>query len=492
MKKILLIIILLGSVLAKAQNAIDLYEFSSVIYQGTAKSAAMGNAIGAVGQDFSAISINPASLGLFRRSSFVFTPALYLSSTVSKYQGSNGDDRAIKMPINNIGLTWTSEINDGSLKSVSFALGMNRTNNYTFNSYLSGDNRHTSLVDAYFSAMEANNINSANDLYDFSPNNLYPLWYTYVIDSIAPDYYTTYVPAGGLNQQRGVVKRGKANELSFSAGFNFNEKWFLGIGLNVPHFNRDMTTEYKETNLYPDEFRNWSQQEVITSSGWGVNAKIGVIVFPVKWLRLGATFHTPTIYRVDESWYTKTFSRFNNNSYSYQSEIGTYTYTLTTPYRLGANAAVIFGNFGMITADYEYIDYTNIRASTHDYNFTHLNNDIDARFNSTSNIRIGTEWRYQNLCFRGGYAFYGSPYGFNDDRLRTNSYSCGLGYTYHDFTIDLAYVLSRRTNTYQLYSEYTLYPAVYHEGDQDVVDDTKVKETTNINQLVVSFKFRLD
>ena len=154
--------------------------------------------------------------------------------------------------------------------------------------------------------------------------------------------------------------------------------------------------------------------------------------------------------------------------------------------------ALVFGNYGMISADYEFTDYSTMRASANDYNYSHLNDKVKTTFTSTSNIRVGTEWRYQNFCFRGGYALYGSPYGFNDDRLRTNAYSCGFGYTYHKFTLDMAYVLNRRTNNYQLYSEYSLYPALYYEGDTEIADDTNVKETTNIHQLVVSFRFRLD
>jgi hypothetical protein len=68
-----------------------------------------------------------------------------------------------------------------------------------------------------------------------------------------------------------------------------------------------------------------------------------------------------------------------------------------------------------------------------------------------------------------------------------------LGYTYHRFTIDAAYVFSQRQNSYNLYEQYSEFPALYENQNGDLVaDDTKVKETTNINQVVISFKFRLD
>ena len=501
MKRIFLIITILAPLFAFAQTTGDLYDFSSIYYQGTAKSAAMGNAMGAVGSDFSAITINPAGLGLFRKSTFVFTPGFYATSTESTYQGNSGDDRAFKVPLNNIGLTWTQDFNNGSLKSVSFALGVNRLNNYTFNSYADGNNMNTSLIDAYIEELYQNRIFDSYALEDYSPNGLFPLWDTYLLDFYDGDYIDSDVPQGGVNQQYGVSKRGSSREFSFASGFNVDEKLFLGLSVNIPYFDKTVTKEYQETNLYNDLFRNWAQDEVVKNSGAGINAKLGVIVYPVQWLRLGASFHSPTLYKVDESWYTDTRSQFGydpldpdrSGSHSHLSPTGTYSYTVTTPYRLNASAAIIFGNFGMITADYEFVDYSKMRASSYDYNYSSFNKLIRNTYKSTSNIRVGTEWRVQTMAFRAGYAFYGSPFGFDKTDYRTTSYSCGFGYTYHRFTIDAAYVFSQRHNSYQLYGQYSKYPALYeNQAGELVADDTKVKETTNINQVVVSFKFRLD
>ena len=494
MKRIILIMTMMVPLFVWAQTENDMYDISSKFYQGTAKSAAMGNAMGAVGSDFSSISINPAGLGLFRKATLTFTPEFYAISTESGYKENNSSDRAFKMPMNNLGMTWTweQETNDELLKTVSFAFGINSLNNYAYSSYVNGNNPNTSLIDAYFSEFGANGITNNNILENYSPNSIYPLWQTYLIDFYDNGSYSSPVPQGGLNQQYGVTKSGRSRELTFASGFNIDDKLFLGLSVNIPYFRKSTTNEYKERNLnYNDTFKNWTQQEYISNSGSGVNANLGFIVFPARWIRLGASFHTPSLYKVTESWYTSTSSVFSDASYSYTSPTGTYTYTITTPYRLNASAALIFGNFGMISGDYEFVDYRKMRASSYDYNYSNFNDFIRETFSSTSNIRIGTEWRWQTLCFRAGYAIYGSPFGFDNENLRTNSYSCGLGYTYHRFTIDAAYVLSQRKNQYDLYSKYSMYPANYG-SENEFVDDTKVKETTSINQVVVSFKFRLD
>lgn len=494
MKRLFLIITILVPFFAMAQEASDLYDFSSINYQGTAKAAAMGNAMGAVGSDFSAIAINPAGLGLFRKASFIYTPSFYAISNESNYQGSRNSDRDFKLHSNNIGLTWTQDINDGSLKTVSFAIGINKLNNYASNSYVEGKNTNSSLVYAYGTELDENGITSPNGLENYSPNLLFPLYQTYIIDTITPEGCYTWVTPGNINQEYGVTKRGTSKEFTFASGFNFNEKVFMGVSIGIPYFERKMTREYKESNLnYGDTFKNWSQTEHVTNSGWGINAKIGAIVYPARWVRLGASFSTPYLYKVEESWDTETNSSLSFGSFSYTSPTGTYSYTVTTPFRFNASAALIFGNYGMITGDYEYVDYSKMRASSFDYNYNNLNNFIKDNYGATSNFRIGTEWRWQTLAFRAGYAFYGSPYGFGKKDLQTSSYSLGFGYTYHNFTIDAAYVLSHRNNSYDLYSQYTTYPAYYENASGEVVaDETKVKETTSINQMVISLKFRLD
>ena len=497
MKKVFLIIAILVPMFVKAQTENDMFEFSAIYYNGTAKSAAMGNALGAVGSDFTGISINPAGLGLFRKATFLFTPSFYTTSTESSYKGSNGLDRTFKSPLNNVGITWTQEMNEGALNSISFSLGINQLNNFSYNALVNGDNMNTSLIDAFFTEMSANNIINENDLLNNDDahfaNTIYPLWATYLFDFNNDGTYSTSIPQGNLNQRYSVSKTGGSHEFSFATGFNFEDKWFLGVSLNIPYFEKDATNTYQERNLANEYFKYWDQEEYISHVGRGVNAKLGAIIFPAKWLRLGASFHSPTFYKIDETWHTSTYALFNDGYEYYESPTGTYSYTITTPYRLNASAAFIFGNYGMLTADYEFVDYSKMKASGSGTDYSYFNDYIKSLYGPTSNIRLGGEWRWQSLCFRAGYAFYGSPYGIDKTDLRTNSYSCGLGYTHHRFTIDAAYVFSQRKNSYELYSQYSMYPAYYPDSNDDwAVDDTKVKETTDMNQVVISFRFRLD
>ena len=58
------------------QGSDDACLFSQNYYQGTAKALGMGNALGAVGGDMTAVCINPAGLGIYRSNEFTTTLSL--------------------------------------------------------------------------------------------------------------------------------------------------------------------------------------------------------------------------------------------------------------------------------------------------------------------------------------------------------------------------------------------------------------------------------
>ena len=463
------------------QSIYDVYNLSTSYYQGTAKSMAMGNAMGAVGQDFSSISINPAGLGLFRKPTFTFTPSINTTYTKSELNGDWATDSKANLSVNNIGYIG---INNSGDKVATWAFGMNRTNNFTNKIFIDGYNDNSSLIDAYFAEIIDNDIYDEKELEYYSPTYIYPLWETYLINFESNGNLTTPVPAGGLRQLKGVSSWGGTNEWTVSTSINFNDRFFLGVSINMPHISSQRVSEYKELFEYNSKEYFWQQEEALTTTGWGFNSKIGILAYPCRWLRLGASFHTPSIYNLTDSWRTSTYSYLDFGSYEYNVPTSYFSYSLKTPWRANGSAAFIFGNFGMITADYEYVDYSTTRLSDFEYDYKEYNRFISDTFKPTMNIRLGTEWRYQNMCFRGGYSFYGSPYGIKDKDYRRNALSCGIGYTQHFLTIDFAYVYTLQNHNYNLYSQYTNY---YNE----IAPDLTVNENTNIHSIVVTLRLKL-
>ena len=79
--------LLLGAlVFALPLSAQDIYKvesFSSEDLNGTARYVGMGGAMNALGADISTMSVNPAGIGLYRRSDFSMTGSLLMEKVRS-------------------------------------------------------------------------------------------------------------------------------------------------------------------------------------------------------------------------------------------------------------------------------------------------------------------------------------------------------------------------------------------------------------------------
>jgi len=148
---------------------------------------------------------------------------------------------------------------------------------------------------------------------------------------------------------------------------------------------------------------------------------------------------------------------------------------MTTPLKLIGSAAFIIGKSGLISADYEMVDYTKARLSPSS-DFTTANQRIQDKYKSTSNIRIGGEYRFGQLSFRGGYGFFGSPYSSEVNNGKANLVSLGIGYRTQDYFVDFAY------SNYSMTEDYYLYGV-------DASNKTSLKTSNNTVMLTCGLKF---
>ncbi len=490
MKKILIIAsFLLTATLLTAQNEVDALRLSQQFYQGTARSMAMGGAFGALGADFSTLSTNPAGIALYRSSEFSFSPGLFNRSVESTYNNSFADDSRMRFSLGNFGMVFTNEIpqingKTSPWKFYHYGIGMNRTNHFGSRSAIEGENWEHSLIDIYLDRLDG--VDPANINQDNYPFDLYPAWYVYVLDTIRGSdgllYYDSPIPAGGLLQSEVMSSYGSTNEWLFSAGANLNDRLYIGGTLGLPYTRFYRSTTFTEYNLVWEDvydFDEWSYTELLETHGWGLNFKLGVIAWPVDWLRLGASIHTPTYYgNLMDVWQTSTEAYIGPDYNKKDSPTGEYMYELSTPLRSTGSAAFIFGNLGLISADVEFVDYSKMRLRANDYSFNNENNSIKNNFQSVVNLRFGTEWRFSNFNFRGGYALYGSPYaeGVNDGALQNISF--GVGYSESNFGLDLAWINGSMNQDYFLYS-----------SNNWITNPTQQKIINNHFVLTTRFKF---
>ncbi len=464
MKRLALIILIIGFFeVVKSQNEVDALRYSRTSIGGTSRSMAMGGAFGALGADFSTLSYNPAGIGLYKKSEFTFTPSLYFGKTVSNYNGVSANDSKTNFNVSNVGMIFSTPSNNREksvVKNFQFGIGLNRINNFNNRMLMQGNNNKNSIVDTWVeNANGVNYLDIEDDPYGDYAFDLNLAWYDYLIDTLTgtdDQYWGAVTPGKNKFQRKEINSWGSMNEFLFAFGANLNDRLYVGAAFAFPYiryFEESLYSEEDNQNLMND-FRNMKLYQDLETRGGGFNIKFGMILRATDWVRIGGAIHSPTWFNnMRDYWYSTLTAEYDNNDYFIKnSPEGNYDYDLKTPWRAMGSVAFIIAKVALLSADYEYIDYSNAELSGYDYSFINENTAIYNKYQSSQNIRVGAEYKIGQLALRGGYAMYGSPFatGINDGKK--NYYTGGIGYRDKDFFVDLAYVYSESNEDYYLYS----------------------------------------
>jgi hypothetical protein len=445
----------------QGQYVNDALKYSVVFPAVTARSMSMGNAFSSLGGDYASALINPAGLGLYRKSEIVATPGFVYTKTASSYLGNKNDDSRYQFHLGNAGFVGTYNTGkDKGLVSASFLTGYNRLNDYGTNTYIQGMNADNSLAD-YF-------MENADGI---DPENLEPFYErlafdAYVIDTVPGSAYIYQTPVFLPVSQRKIVETtGGSGEWRFAMGVNFSNVFYFGMGLGLQRLRYDQTavhSEYDVDNL--NDFGLFHYTEDLRVDGYGINANFGMMARLFKIMRIGGSIQIPTYYNITEDYYNTMYSEFDNGD-SYMVlptdgngdllDHGTFEYNLNTPLKLQGGASVQIGKTGIVSADVEFIDYSGMRLREEDpyTDFSETNNAIQSTYRSVVNLKIGGEARFGSLALRLGGGYYPSPY--NSDELNSNaSYSeitTGVGYRNEFIFIDFGFSRVAYSENYILY-----------------------------------------
>ena len=445
---------------ATAQNETDALRYSFLQMQGTARSMGMGGAFGALGADLSSLSTNPAGIGLYRKSEFSFSPGISSATTKSRFLSETNEDFRSIFQFSSIGVISHYEDQKGLWKSMNFGVGYNKLASFQENVLIKGRNANTTLLDVF--ANQANGI-APDDIYDLVPFGAALAYDTYLInptDSTGASYLTE-IPFGELNQRVAMERKGSMGETVINGAANYNNKMYIGLSIGFPSVRYIENSNYMEFDLDPSlELDQFTLREELLTSGSGVNVKLGVIYRASEWLRVGAAVHSPSWLSLHDSYKTTMSSRFDNgDNYYFESPQGAYQYNLRTPPRYMANAAFILGKAGVISADYEYVDYSQARLRTSnqipdDYDFAIENAAISTIYRGTHNVRVGAEARVAEVWrVRAGAGYQQSPFvpGTVVSNPAQFNYSSGVGYNNGRIYVDLAWSMWQREADYYLY-----------------------------------------
>ena len=447
---------LLIQMVAFAQGVDDACLFSQTYYQGTAKALGMGNAMGAVGGDMTAICINPASMGIYRKRELTMSCNLLDNYSTSTYYGDKNDGNIFRFSLPNVGYVHAKErSNYKALRYTQFGVGLTRTNDFNMRTNAMGINPSSSKVDNYLARMAGY---SEYELKDAFPYDINPAWNTYLIDLYEDEsgpYYGSPVPQGNIWQGQESEFKGRSEAWTFAGSANFFDKLFIGISVDLAHTKRFGTKVFKESRVegIETDFNQWSFTEDLSSRGWGGNAKIGFIYHATPWFRFGAAFHSPTLYAFSEQWQTSTEAEIGwdppQKSLSPQAN---YEYTFISPLKCVGSLAFVVGQQGMVSLDAEYTNYGMARFKANDFDYDQTNESIKESLGHTLNFRLGTEWYVGGTYLRFGTAYYGSPFGIGKTGGSVKKASCGVSVPVSSgITFDFAYELSHGTNYITLY-----------------------------------------
>ena len=441
MKKLILFVAIATTTLTSYSQALG-YEDLAILFSqndgnGSARFVAMGSAFGALGGDATALSINPAGVSVFNGS---HVSAAFQSRTtdyLTNYYGNSTLTEQEHFNLSSAGaiFTFTDTHNSDWSK---MALGVNYRIVTDFdNTFVASGNSGVATFDSF----------------PFDNNA------------------TPFVYDVGQNQQFVNTYRGEVSELNLTFGGTFQDKLHIGAGLNFYDVNFTQFATLTEDNsdgngntlnarFFQDNF----------TSGAGFSLSAGFIYKANKNLRLGASYQSPT-------WHTEIIEDTNianNDGYFgvteisvsedpqnfYQNFTGGFTprqalsYSLRTPSKLTASAAIIFGKVGLISFDYVSRNFQGLNLTSNNADFSNENIFFDNNLRRTNSFNVGSEWRFNRLSLRGGYRYQESPdaNALDSDNLQT--YSAGVGYNFGNVKFNLAYANSTRTGLYNFYPQF--------------------------------------
>ncbi|MCB9276766.1 MAG: hypothetical protein H6564_22220 [Lewinellaceae bacterium] len=457
----LLILSVLAYAGLHAQSFTDALRYSHFETGGTARSIGVGGALGALGSDFSVLSTNPAGMGWYRSSEFVISPSFFNASTesllVNDKENTPMEESRTNFNLNSFGVVVASRPRSASWSTFNFGVGLNRLANFNQYYYYRGMSEG-SIVDRFLEQANSNEGISdfesglaidAEGLYDQNPQ-----------DGIYESDFQL-APEALVRRQQSVDTRGSINELVFAFAGNYKERLLIGATIGVPFlsFREEKGYEEDDPNNEVPFFTDLTYTERLTTTGAGINLKLGMIYRVHQAMRLGFAVHTPTAYSLEDSYRsTMEYNYLTSDdgsgdliNGSAQSPDGLFEYKLRTPWRLIGSAGFIYDKLGFLSAEIEWVDYSNNELRFDGYADAErdANAGISGQLGSAWNLRLGGELAFEVFRFRAGLGLQQSP--LIDDTTISNTFSAGLGIREKNFFIDLAYQRRSAEEDYKPY-----------------------------------------
>lgn len=473
---------------AQSQEITSGLRFAQDNTTGTARFRAMGGAFGALGGDLSSLNTNPAGSAVFLNNQLGFSFSNSDTNNKSDYFGSRTSEKDNSFDLNQAGavFVFNNHSPNNNWTKIALAINYEKTNNLNNSVYSTGTNTTNSVAD-YFLSYANENLNrdqSGMPLGEIKNNGYFQLpfadqqaflgYEAYLINPVEDNdnniEYTPNTPTEGIYQhENSIYSQGYNGKLSFNAATSYKDQLYIGATLNS-HFsdfrkNTFFTELNKSTIRTPIDVVNTSFENEIYTYGSGFSFQLGLIGKLNDQIRLGLSYHSPIWNKLNDELRQFIYSTGYNfgdppnpsltiTDIDSNEPIIYRTYRLRTPGKITGSFAYVFSKKGLISFDYGYKDYGNIKYSIEEDSRNRLiNSDISNALKGVSEVRVGGEYKIERLSLRAGYHFEGSPYKDNKAVGNLNSYSTGLGYNFGGTRADISYAYTKRNSQQAFFSQ---------------------------------------
>lgn len=373
--------------------------FSGDEHYGTARFEALSGAFGALGGDMSASEINPAGLGIFLNNESTLTLAYRKTKINTSFYNNTIKNSDQYLNFSQAGGVFVFNIDDNSdWRHVAMGFNYAIINDFSNSFIMEGNSGIPDFLDDPFLNSDSNNSND--------------VFYNQV------DRQSFINTTSGLN-----------DKFSFSIAADYNDKLYYGFSISTYNLDYTQVADLAESNHNnTGNTLDASLIQNLYTTGSGFSIGMGIISKPVDAIRLGLSFRSPIWYSLTDVYSNDLQIDVSNNADVFSDYTdGVYDYKLSTPSTLTGSFAYLFGKTGLVSIDYTYKDYQNTKLRPSAVFMTE-NQDLAANLRGTSQLRIGTEWRFDLVSIRGGYSYEQNPYNNGLKSEDLTGYSLGLGY----------------------------------------------------------------
>lgn len=484
---------------AFAQGSLDAFNLSYNDLKGTARSVSMGGAFGALGGDVSGIAINPAGIGVYTKSEVVTTLNFTNTTSKSNLLGSSLDQKKTKFNFDNLAFVGTVPIESDVVPLINFGFSYNNLKSFN-RKYRAGANGLNKSYTQYAS----DRANSQKDFDYITYNKDGKDGYDYGADwtsvlayhsgLIAPNNsaknfspaFRQFTNNETVDSELSIQEKGSISSYDFNVGTTIDDIFSIGVTLALTDIDYHLSSTLYEK--FSSNKENYYLDNELKTEGTGWQIKTGLIFKPIKELRIGAAYHSPTWYNMTDRYYgavDASWNLDNNDKYVVYGTPGfleggeANDYKFKTPDKWVFSLAGIIGQYAIISADYELTNYSKMNLSNRysgDYNFDRENDLTSQYFKNSSTIRVGAEIRFTpQFSGRLGYMWQQSPFdkklkadqGTNKITPETggtvpqytivgdaNHFTWGLGYKFTpNFYTDIAFMIKNRKDDLYMYQD---------------------------------------